>query len=182
MTELFTYPSALWAGGVLLYCFGRVGGRVARSRLWGIHISETVVRIYSIGSYNKTCWRHANVWIKSPWSLFGTSTHPTIVTQRSQSLSWMIDSHRFCSMSVSPPIPEIRLFQTLTLKLRGQCNGCGQRAQSHTVGPVYTWFAFFLFHINQRTIPEIQLFQNLTLQNSRSRSWVWSKVKVMYLT
>ena len=41
--------------------------------------------------------------LKSPHSLYGTSTHPTMVTHRSQSWSWMIDSHPFHSMSISPP-------------------------------------------------------------------------------
>ena len=41
--------------------------------------------------------------LKSPKSLYGTSTHPTMVTHRSQSWSWMIDSHPFHSMSISPP-------------------------------------------------------------------------------
>ena len=35
-------------------------------------------------------------------------------------------------MSTSCPIPEIRLFQTLTLKLQGQGHGCGQRAKSYS--------------------------------------------------
>ena len=43
-----------------------------------------------------------------------------MVTHRSQSWSWMIDSHPFHSMSISPPIPQIRIFQTLTLKLQDQ--------------------------------------------------------------
>ena len=38
------------------------------------------------------------------------------------SLSWMDDSHPFHSMSIGRPISEIRLFQTLTLKLQGQCH------------------------------------------------------------
>ena len=41
--------------------------------------------------------------LKSPQSLYNTSTHPTMVTHRSQSWSWMIDSHPFHSMSISPP-------------------------------------------------------------------------------
>ena len=41
--------------------------------------------------------------LKSPQLLYGTSTHPTMVTHRSQSWSWMIDSHPFHSMSISPP-------------------------------------------------------------------------------
>ena len=43
--------------------------------------------------------------LKSPQSLHSTSTHPTMVTHRSQSWSWMIDSHTFHSMSISPPPP-----------------------------------------------------------------------------
>ena len=39
-------------------------------------------------------------------SLSGTSIHPIMVTQR----SWMLNSHPFRSISISPPIPEIRLF------------------------------------------------------------------------
>ena len=43
--------------------------------------------------------------LKSPQSLYGTSTHPTRVTHRSRSWSWMINSHPFRSMSISPPPP-----------------------------------------------------------------------------
>ena len=50
---------------------------------------------------------------------------------RSMSWSWMDDSHALHSMSISPPKPELNLFQTLTLKLRGQVQGCGQRASSY---------------------------------------------------
>ena len=49
---------------------------------------------------------------------------------RSISWPWMDDSQSFCTMSISPPILEIRLFQTLTLKLQGQGHECGQRARS----------------------------------------------------
>ena len=52
------------------------------------------------------------------------------------------------------------------------------KGQDHTVSPVSNWFAYVLFHINQITIPQIQVFWNLTLKNQRSRSWVRSKVKV----
>ena len=42
------------------------------------------------------------------------------------------------------------------------------KGQDHTVSPISNRFAFFLFHINQKTIPEKQLFWNLTLKNQRS--------------
>ena len=59
---------------------------------------------------------------------------------------------------------------------------CVVKGKNHIVSPVSNWFAFFLFHINQITIPEIQLFWNLTLKNRRSRLWVSSKVKVTWFT
>ena len=61
-------------------------------------------------------------------------------------------------MSISPPILQIRLFQTLTLKLQVQGHGCVVKGQNNTVSPLSNWFAFFLFHINQIKVPEKQLF------------------------
>ena len=56
------------------------------------------------------------------------------------------------------------------VKIMGMVTG-----QDHTVSPVSNWFAFFLFHISKITIPEIQLFWNLTLKIPRSRSLVRSR-------
>ena len=41
-----------------------------------------------------------------------------------------IDSHPFNSMSIGHPIPEIWLFQNLTLKIQGQGHGWGERWKS----------------------------------------------------
>ena len=69
-------------------------------------------------------------------------------------------SHPFRYMSIGRPIPEIKLFQTLTLKFQGQGHGWGQRARS------YNWPSIisprFHFTSIRPTIPEIELFQNLT--------------------
>ena len=54
------------------------------------------------------------------------------------------------------------------------------KGKNHIVSPVSNWFAFFLFPINQITIPEIQLFWKLTLKNQRSMLWESSKVKVTW--
>ena len=70
--------------------------------------------------------------LKSPQSISGTSTTPPWLTIGSESWSWIIDSHPFHSMSISPLIPQIRLFQTLTLKLQGQGHGCGLRARPYS--------------------------------------------------
>ena len=52
------------------------------------------------------------------------------------------------------------------------------KGQDHTISPVSNSFAFFLFHTNQITIPEIQLFWNVTLKNQKSSPWVRSKAEV----
>ena len=41
-----------------------------------------------------------------------------------------VDSHPFQSMSIGHPIPELRLFQNLTLKIKGQGHGWGQSWKS----------------------------------------------------
>ena len=43
-----------------------------------------------------------------------------------------IDSHPFNSKSIRHPIPEIRLFQNLTLKIQGQGHGWGERWKSQS--------------------------------------------------
>ena len=43
-----------------------------------------------------------------------------------------INSHPFHPMSIGHPIPEIRLFQNLTLKIQGQGHGWGQRWKSQS--------------------------------------------------
>ena len=43
-----------------------------------------------------------------------------------------IDSYPFHSMSIRHPIPEIRLFQNLTLKIQGQGHGWGERWKSQS--------------------------------------------------
>ena len=50
------------------------------------------------------------------------------------------------------------------------------KVQGRTVGPESYQLATY------STIPEIQLFRNLTLKHPRSSSWVRSKVKVTYYT
>ena len=119
--------------------------------------------------------------LKSPWSLSGTSTHPTMVTQGSISWSWMDDSHLFLSMSIGRPIPEKAISESDLETPRS-------RSWVWSKGKVI-WSAQYPinslpFHFTsiRPTIPEIQLFRNLTLKHPRSRSWVRSKVKVTFYT
>ena len=101
------------------------------------------------------CRRHADVWSHPSHYPVHLSTPPW--SHISISWPWMDHSHYFRSLSIGRPIPKIKLFQTLTLKLHGQGHGCGQRTRSY----------------NRPSI---------ILKHPRSRSWVRSKIKVTYCT
>ena len=109
--------------------------------------------IFSL-TFNKIPWLFPDfckVWNFPDFSLtaghpvYGTSTHPTMVTHSSWSWSWMMDSHPFHFMSINP-IPQIRLFQTLTLKLQGHSHGWGQRSRSHDSPSIQLMRLFFVSH------------------------------------
>ena len=74
---------------------------------------------YGYQQDESTARRH----LKSPWSLSDSSLQLILVTKRSRSWSWMTPD---CSLSIGPPIPEIGLFQNLTLKIQGQGHSQGQ--------------------------------------------------------
>ena len=97
------------------------------------------------GSKPKLDMLTARCRLKSPRWPSATSTHPTMVTPKSISWSWMDDSHPFHSMSISHPIPEVRLFQTL-IKLQGQGHGCGQRARSYDRPSILLIRLLFISH------------------------------------
>ena len=72
----------------------------------------------------------------------------------------VIDSHQFRSMSIGHPIPEIGLFQNLTLKIQDQGHRRGEHWKSqHSVNSNP-----FCSRSICPPIPEIQHFQNLTLK------------------
>ena len=76
----------------------------------------------------------------------------------------MDDWNPFRSMSIGHPIPEINLFQTLTLKLQGQGHGCGQRAMS------YRWLSNILTHFLFISHQSDQQF----LKYSYFEIWPWN--------
>ena len=81
-----------------------------------------------------------------------------------------VDSHPFLSISIGHPIPELRLFQNLTLKIKGQGHGWGHSSKSQR-GCNLLWTHIPFVHMSIRhPIPELWLFQ----------IWPWkSRVKVM---
>ena len=127
--------------------------------------------------YNSMCRSHA-AWHSSHYLVY-PCIHHTMVTQESLSWSWMNNSHPFRTLSISHPIPAIRLFQTLILKLQGEGHGV-VKEQSRSVSPVSNWFASFLLHINQTnnswdTYTAISKFD---LEQSKIKSLVRSRIKV----
>ena len=79
--------------------------------------------------------------LKSPRSLSGTSAHPMVTQVNIMVMNGWLKS--FLSLSIGRPIPEMKLFQTLTLKLQGQGHGCGQMARSYNrPGIILTHFLF----------------------------------------
>ena len=148
-----------------------------------------------------TFWSHAIRWInmkwiqpeldmltarrplKSPQSLSGTSAHPTKVTLINiMVMNGWLTSFLFhvdrSSHSWDKAISDSYL-EISTPRSRSWVWSKGkvlQSAQYHINSP---WFHFTSI---RPTIPEIELFRNLTLKHPRSRSWVRSKVRVTYCT
>ena len=107
--------------------------------------------------------------LKSPRSLSGTSAHLTMVTL----VNIMVNRPpHFWDKAVSDTDLETPRSRS-SVWSRGNVI---QLAQNHINS-----LPFHLTSIRP-TIPEIQLFRNLTLKYPRSRSWVRSNVKVTYYT
>ena len=67
-------------------------------------------------------------------------------------------------MPISHPIPEIRLFQNLTVKIQGQSQGWGQSWKLQSGCNILSTHIPFVQCQSPPPIPEIQHFQNLTLK------------------
>ena len=121
--------------------------------------------------------------LKSPQSLSGTSAHPTMVTLVNiMVMNGWLTSFSFHvnrpSHSWDKAISDSDL-ETSNPSSRSQVWSKGkviQLAQYHINSPR------FHFTSIRPTIPEIELFWNLTLKHPRSWSWVRSEVKVTYCT
>ena len=73
-------------------------------------------------------------------------------------------------------IPEIRLFQNLTLKIHGQGHGWGERWKSQHVSSILLTHIPFI--VNWPSYSWDMTFSKFSLENPRSRSWARSKLKV----
>ena len=103
---------------------------------------------------------------------------------RSISWSWMDDSHPFRSMSIGRPIPEIKLLTYFDLEISTPGSRSWVWSKDNVIQSAQYHINSLPFHFTsiRPTIPEIELFRNLTLKHPRSRSWVRSKVKATYCT
>ena len=82
--------------------------------------------------------------LKSPRSLSGTSAQPTKFTQVNiLVINGSLTSFR---LSIGRLIPEIKLFQTLSLKPQGQGHGCGQMARSYNQPSIILTHFIFISH------------------------------------
>ena len=91
-------------------------------------------------------------------------------------------------MSIGRPIPEIRLFQTLTLKLQGQSYGCDQRAKSYCQPSILLIYFLFISHQSDQQSLGYSYFEiwpwNIQGQGhesgQRSRSHIIPSIQLMH--
>ena len=121
--------------------------------------------------------------LKSPQSLSSTSAHPTMVTL----VNIMVMNGWLTSFSFHVNWPSHSRDKAISDFDLG-ISTPGSRSWVWSKGKVIQSAQYHInslcFHFTpiRPTIPEIELFRNLTLKHPRSRSWVRSKVKVTYFT
>ena len=125
-----------------------------------------------------TAWRR----LKSPQSLYGTSAHPAMVTL--VNIMVMTGWLRSFSFHVNrPPYSWDKVISDSDLKTPGSRSWVWSKGKVIQLAQYHINSLPFHFITSIRpTIPEIELFRNLTLKHQRSKSWVRSKVKVTYCT
>ena len=126
--------------------------------------------------------RASNSWV---------TTFPKFDLENQGSRSWVrsklkvttwlqhsVDSYPFRSMWIGHPIPELQIFQNLTLKIKGQGHGWGHSSKSQCGSNILS--AHIPFIPCQTGIPFLSydFFWKFDLENQGSRSWVGSQFKV----
>ena len=87
------------------------------------------------------------------------------------------DSHPFRSMSLGHPIPELWLFENLTLKIKGQGHGWGHSSKSQCGSNILSAHIPFI-PCQSGSDSWLTTFSKFDLENQGSRSWVRSQFKV----
>ena len=121
--------------------------------------------------------------LKSPQSLSGTYAHPTMVTL----VNIMVMNGQLTSFSFHVNRPSHSWDKAIS-DFDLEISTPGSRSWVWSKGKVIQLAQYHInslrFHFTsiRPTIPEIELFRNLTLKHPKSGSWMMSKVKVTYRT
>ena len=121
--------------------------------------------------------------LKSPQSLSGTSAHPTMVTL----VNIMVMNGWLTTFSFHVNRPSHSWDKAIS-GFDLEISTPGSRSWVWSKGKVIQSAQYHInslrFHFTsiRPTIPEIELFRNLTLKHPRSMSWVRSKVKITCCT
>ena len=121
--------------------------------------------------------------LKSPQSLSGTSAHPTMV----RLVNIMVMNVGLTSFSFHVNRPSQSWDEAISdsaLEIATPRSRSWVWSKGNVIQAVQYHIKSPRFHFTsiRPTIPEIELFRNLTLKHPRSRLWVRSKVKVTYCT
>ena len=82
-------------------------------------------------------------------------------------------------MNQNYPFLKLRYVKSWTWKFKVKVRG-GVKCQGDIVSPTSYWFMSLFFHVNQTTHSWNIAISKFDLENPRSRSWVESKVKVIW--
>ena len=119
--------------------------------------------------------------LKSPQSLSGTSAHPTMVTLVNiMVMNGWLTSFSFHVNRPSQSWDKAISDSDLEISTPRSRSWVWSKAKVIQLAQYHINSPRFHFTSIRPTIPEIELFRNMTLKHPRSRSWVRAKVKVTY--
>ena len=143
------------------------------------HSSRSQSRFNTLSTHIRfvPCWSalpflgysYFNIWNScnpTQWHNLGcveNSTSRSWVRLKLKVTTWVqhsVDSHPFHSMSIRHPIPELRVFQNLILKIKDQGHGWGHSSKSQCGSNILSTHIPFV----PSQSAQIQHFQNLTLK------------------
>ena len=110
------------------------------------------------------------------------STHPPHHVYAKGPVMVLIDHHHFRSVVIDHFIPEIRLFQTLTLKI--QCHGYGQTTKACSLSGIQLICFLFISHQWNQQFLRCSYLKQILIQGhgwgqiSRPHSWLSIQPKI----
>ena len=159
-----TLPFLRYSNFNILPCKSKVKV-MGEVKVWSHNVSQTSYRLASLLFHVN---QPSHSWVP---------TFSNFDLENPRSMSWVrwtlkvttcvqhsIDSHPFCTMLIGHFVPEIRLFQNLTLKIQGQDHGWGERWKSQHGSSILSTNIPFI--PCQLVIPFLRydFFYNLTLK------------------